>query len=58
MAKLLYDLCLGTLAGLTIGLAIGWAASWALDDDERQIRAGVKDPRTAVLPINGLHYRQ
>lgn len=27
------------------------AGSWYLDTEEQQVRDGIKDPRTAILPI-------
>jgi hypothetical protein len=27
------------------------AGGWYLDTEERQVRDGVKDPRTAILPV-------
>lgn len=27
------------------------AGSWYLDTEEQQVRDGVKDPRTAILPV-------
>lgn len=27
------------------------AGAWYLDTDEQQVRDGVKDPRTAILPV-------
>lgn len=28
-----------------------WAGSWYLDTEEQQVRDGVKDPRTVILPV-------
>lgn len=51
MTKFFQDIFLGCLSGIIFGVIWGWAMSWAIDDDERLIREGRQDPRTAILPI-------
>ncbi len=46
--------CAGKLAiGGAIGVAGAWCIVWALDEEERQVEAGVKHPMGCVLPVVG-----
>lgn len=50
---------LRTVVNLIAAVAVmalgGWgmiqAGAWYLDTEEQQVRDGVKDPRTAILPV-------
>ncbi len=47
----LWQITLGICLIILAALGFSFAVCWALDDDERLIRQGKKDPRTAILPI-------
>lgn len=43
------------IVGIVVMALMGWLTAWAvvhcLDTDAEQVRAGIKDARTAVLPV-------
>lgn len=44
------------VAAILVIALMGWLAAWAvvhcLDAEEHQVRSGVKDARTAILPVS------
>lgn len=43
------------IVGIVVMALMGWLTAWAvvhcLDTEAEQVRAGIKDARTAVLPV-------
>ena len=37
----------------SIGLAVAWLIVWAIDDEERLVRAGIKEHNSTILPVIG-----
>lgn len=39
------------LIASSVGLVAAWLIVWAIDEEERQVRAGIKEPNSTILPV-------